>query len=211
MQPLHCILYDFVVYCTSVSKNTLSKGEIALLAPADLRGLLEKPEENALYTHLHSVQAIVAHSPVRFYNDAEALRPDREKFTDFIAALGDQAVRSATMDFTLFDNDISSLKNVHDGLTWEFKKPKMYIGSDRIRFFVAKTALGDIEFADGMFAKIIERRTYAGMGIGQDVDARQIDIRTVLGVAERYGGDARDVIVSPTSLTHYAYKLEVSE
>ncbi len=195
-----------------MSTNTLNRGEVALFSPADLRSLLEGPEKYALDTHTHSVRATIEHAPVRYYHKADALRLSIEQFADFTAALGDRAVKSATMSFTLFEDDISTLRNDRSDKVWEVKKPKFHSASDRIRFFVAKTALGDMQLGDGTAARIIERRTYAGIGVGDDVDVRQIDIQTVLGVAGRHENDTRgDVLISPTSQTHYAYKLESGE
>ncbi|HEY0965577.1 MAG TPA: hypothetical protein VGE13_03805 [Candidatus Saccharimonadales bacterium] len=196
-----------------MSINILDRGEVTVLAPADLRGLLEDPERYAFDMHKHSVQSSIENAPIRLYSrddnenaGLDALRLSQKEFPHFIAALGDHAVRSATMSFELFDEDISSLRADRDDLAWDVKGPKMHMVSDRIRFFVAKTSLGNVHLGDDTTAKIIERRTYAGIAINPEENVRPVDVRVALGVATRHEKDQRVTLLAPTSITHYAFK-----
>lgn len=194
-----------------MSLHTATSGEVLVVPPAEMAGLLDEHEREALKRHQRSIRAILSMGGVRYFNSRHHEERAHHVIEDPIEALGDAAVSSVMLEHTMLGDDISPLDSSYGGYEgeWKIKHPHGDPYGSNLRVFVAKAPFSEITLDDGTLATIVQRRTYAAVPIHEGTLPRKIDIAAALGTASRHATDPRgDVIVAPTSVSLYARKVD---
>lgn len=175
----------------------------------------------ALAQHQMTTELALSHSWLKFHSDGDSLRhTESAEVVDTLEGRLDylqrEAVKSALLGFWLHESEFKDAKQFRDEriipmLTermdpdWSVKMRLDYTNGSSMRFFIAKSALGLFHPDHGKDTAVVERRTFAAVGIDGS-QPRPSDINHALGISARHPNDGRRVVIAPTSTSFYAFK-----
>lgn len=188
---------------------------------------LEGVDLDAFDHHRNSTEIMFQMNPVRYFKSAvdipysfppmakSVAEHGAESVAERLEYLRDEAVQSALLGYWMHESDdLEGAQVIHevtdplfkpaDQLDWKIKE-KADPNRSKLKFYVAKVALGTLDVASDFQATLVERHTYAATAL-EGKTPRPSDIKHILNVEARHPYDQRPVIVSRTSTSFYAFK-----
>lgn len=188
---------------------------------------LQGVDRDAFDHHRQSTEITFQMNPVRYFKSTADIHYSfppmsksvaehgAESVTERLEYLRDKAVQSALLGYWMHEaEDTEGAQVIHevtdplfkpaDQLDWKIKE-KADPNRSKLKFYVAKVALGALEGASDMQTILVERHTYAATALDGKTP-RPSDIKHILNVEARHPYDQRPVIVSRTSTSFYAFK-----
>jgi len=206
-----------------VSKNEES---LSVVTTAELQSMIGSREQLALAQHKITTELALSQSWLKLHFEEEDLRYSRaaakvETLEERLAFLQNEAVKSALLGYWLHESEFEDAKRFRDERVipmlserlepeWNVKMRLDYTNGSKLRFFIAKSALGLMHPEHGIDTAVVERRTFAAYASDGSLP-RPSDMNHALGISERHPNDGRVVAIAPTSTSFYAFKPDLKD
>lgn len=191
-----------------MSIETLSDGEITVVSPAELRTHLDEEAQKQLDMHFACMGLFTDNKRITYFEPTDHEKNASTVVDDPYRLLGDTAVKSVTLSYQEFGEDIAGSEPINTEAAWSVSPREAVTRLPYIRFFIAKAAVGGLVLTNESREVIqSERRTFAAVAVNPEERPRETDIRHVLKDRPRHAQDTRgDVVIAPTSISRYAWK-----